>query len=355
MIAHRGASGYRPEHTIEGYRLAFALGADVVEADVVLTADGVPVARHENELSVTTDVAERPEFAGRRRTTRVAGQVVTGWFVEDFTLAELRGLRARERFGELRRHNQLYDDRFGIPTLAEIVALARAEAVRRGRRVGVFPEVKLASHFADLGLRFEDVLVDVLAPVAGELLVGVQSFEPWVLRSLARRTSLRLVQLVDSGGHPPEFDRSGAPRTYADLLTPSGLREVSTYAQAVGVHKSLLVPRTGAGRLGEPTGLLERAHDAGLAVLAWTFRNENAFLPAEFRIGEQVAAYGAAVGEQAAFLGLGIDGIVTDHPDTAAAARDYRARAGTRHPERFVGAWAPSWSHPGAATAGPWP
>lgn len=320
VIAHRGASGYRPEHTLEAYRLAIALGADFIEPDLVLTRDGVLVARHENEIGVTTNVADHPEFASRHATKDVDGRTVTGWFVEDFTLAELKALRCRERLSGLRQHNQLYDDRFAVPTLEEILDLVREEAVRRGRPVGVCPETKHPTHFAGLGLLHEDALLDALARSGWELPVYIQSFEPWVLRRLARRTSLPLVQLVDVSGRPPDFERAADPRTYADLLTPSGLREVSTYAQVLGTHKSLLVPRDADGRLGSPSGLVQRAHAAGLTVHAWTFRNENAFLPAERRRGVEKAAYGDAFGEYATFLALGVDAVFTDHPDTAVAA-----------------------------------
>lgn len=321
VIAHRGASGYRPEHTLEAYRLAIALGADFIEPDLVVTADGVLVARHENELSSTTDVADRAEFVARRTTKEVAGHVVTGWFVEDFTAAELRRVRARERLPRLRQRNQLYDGRSTVPTLAEIVALARRESARLGRPIGVYPETKLATYFAGLGLPHEDTLLADLELGGPEVPVFIQSFEPWSLRRLTGRTSAPLVQLVDVVGRPPDFELAGDHRTYADLVTPDGLREVSAYAQVLGAHKSLLIPRRADGSLGEPSGLDVRAREAGLAVHAWTFRNENAFLPAEHRRGAQNQDFGDAFGEYAAFLRLGVDGLFTDHPDTAVAAR----------------------------------
>jgi glycerophosphoryl diester phosphodiesterase len=320
VIAHRGASGYRPEHTLEAYRLAIAMGADFIEPDLVLTADGVLVARHENELSATTDVESRAEFAGRRTTKDVAGRTVTGWFVEDFTLAELRTLRACERLPELRQRNRLYDGRSTIPTFAEIVELARWEAVRLGRRIGVYPETKLASYFARLGLPHEEPLLRDLELAGPDVPVFIQSFEPWSLRRLARRTSVPLVQLVDTTGRPHDFDLAGDGRTYADLITPSGLREISTYAQVLGAHKSLLIPRRPGGSLGEPSGLDARARAAELSVHAWTFRNENAFLPAEYRVGPANHEFGDAFGEYRAFLRLAVDGLFTDNPDTLAAA-----------------------------------
>ena len=332
VIAHRGASGYRPEHTLEAYRLAIALGADFIEPDLVLTADGVLVARHENELSGTTDVADRSEFAGRRTTKEVAGRTVTGWFVEDFTAAELRRLRARERLSELRRRNRRYDGRSTVPTFAEIVELARRESARHCRPIGVYPETKLASYFAGLGLPHEETLLAELSLAGPEMPVYIQSFEPWSLRRLTGRTSAPLVQLVDTGGRPPDFELSGDRRTYADLITPSGLGEVAGYAQVLGAHKSLLIPRRTDGRLGEPSGLVERARAAGLAVHAWTFRNENAFLPTEHRRGAVQHEFGDAVGEYAAFLRLGVDGLITDHPDAAVAARSGAGNARDRHP-----------------------
>jgi len=320
VIAHRGASGYRPEHTLEAYRLAIALGADLVEPDLVVTADGVLVARHENEIAATTDVAHHPEFASRRTTKEVDGRTVTGWFVEDFTVAELKTLRARERLPWLRQRNQLYDDRFAVPTFDEILDLVEEESLRRGRTIGVCPETKHPTYFAGLGLPHEEALLEALRRFGSELPVYIQSFEPWALRRLARRSSLPLVQLVDAGGRPPDFHVTGDPRMHSDLLTPSGLREISTYAQVLGAHKSLLMPRYSDGRLGPPSGLVERAHDAGLSVFAWTFRNENAFLPADRRRGVDNAAYGDAFGEYARFLDLGVDAVFTDHADTAAAA-----------------------------------
>ena len=305
VIAHRGASGYRPEHTLEAYRLAIALGTDYIEPDVVVTTDEVPVARHENEISATTDVADHPEFANRLATKDINGRRVTGWFIEDFTLAELRTLRARERMPALRSHNQLYDDQFTIPTLTEILELARTESARLGRPIGVYPEIKLPAYFATLGLRVADATVAQLRRTGSGLPVYLQSFDPKCLRALAEHTTIPLVQLV------------GQPSV---LLKPWGLREVSTYAQVLGVHKTLLIPRDHDGRLAEPSGLTERAHDAGLAVHAWTFRSENTFLPAGMRVGVADSAHGDAASEYAAFLAVGVDGVFTDHPDMAIAA-----------------------------------
>jgi glycerophosphoryl diester phosphodiesterase len=362
VIAHRGASGYRPEHTLEAYRLAIALGADFVEPDLVVTGDGVLVARHDNEIAATTDVGYRPEFADRRTTKNVGSRTVTGWFIEDFTLAELRTLRAREPLPELRQHNQLYDGRFAVPTFDEILDLVTDESRRHGRPIGVCLETKQPTYFASLGLPHEDAMLDALRRRRPELPVLIQSFEPWVLRRLARRTTLPLVQLVDVTGRK-HIERAGDTRTHADFLTPNGLREVSTYAQVLGTHKSLLVPRDRNGRLGRPSGLAERARGAGLAVHAWTFRNENAFLPAERRNGDETAAYGDAFGEYAVFSDLGVDAVFTDHPDTAVAAfaqpvaREpqgllYRSRR--RRPSEAIRPASPTeTSNTGAATSRP--
>ena len=305
VIAHRGASGYRPEHTLESYQVAIELGADYIEPDLVVTADGVLVARHENDLSATTDVRDRPEFAHRRRENVVCGQAVSGWFVEDFTLAELQTLRARERLPEVRPHNQVYDDRFTVPTFDEILALAQTESSRLQRPVGVYPEIKQPAYFADLGLRHDNALLSSLSRFGAGLPMHIQSFDPMCLRALAARTTYPLVQLVHDD---------------LSMLSPHRLREISTYAAVLGVHKSLLIPQDATGRLMTPTGMVERAHDAGLAVHAWTFRSENAFLPPEFRRGTVDAGYGDAIAEHATFDALGVDGVFTDHPDVAVAA-----------------------------------
>lgn len=316
MIAHRGASGYRPEHTLTAYRLAAELGADYLEPDLVATLDGVLVARHENEISSTTDVAARPEFADRRLTKIVDGSCVTGWFVEDFSYAELCTLRARERMPGLRPANTAYDGHDQIPTFDEIVAVARQESARLGRRIGVYPELKHPTHFRRLGLPVEELLaerLDALGLNSADGQVLVQSFEPACLRRMAVMTGVPLVQLVDATGGP--FDPTGDHRTYAELLTPAGLREISAYAQAVGAHKDLVLPRTERGTLGEPTGLVRRVHNTGMAIHVWTFRAEPTYLP---------AGLGAAA-ELDRFCAAGVDGIFADHPDLAVAAVD-------RHP-----------------------
>lgn len=243
VIAHRGASGYRPEHTPAAYRLAAAQGADYLEPDLVSTLDGVLVCRHENEISGTTDVAEHPVFADRKITKIVDGTAVTGWFVEDFTYAELRTLRTRERMPALRANNTAYDGLEAVPTFDEVVALARRESARLGRPIGVIPEIKHPAYFRRLGLPLEELLTErILALELRPDEIMVQSFEPTSLRRLSVMTRVPLVQLIDSESAPNDFLRTGDGRTYADLVEPRGLREIATYAQVLAPHKDLVLP-----------------------------------------------------------------------------------------------------------------
>ncbi|WP_194743922.1 glycerophosphodiester phosphodiesterase [Thermaurantiacus tibetensis] len=307
VIAHRGASAERPEHTLAAYALAIEQGADFIEPDLVMTKDGVLVARHENEISETTDVARRPEFAARRTTKTIDGETVTGWFTEDFTLAELKSLRARERLPQLRPANTRFDGQETIPTFAEVVALAKAAP----RPVGVYPETKHPSYFRNLGLPMEEALLRVLAEAGwadARDRVFIQSFEVGNLERLRTLTRLPLVQLVAARGGPA--DRPG--QTYAAMLTDAGLKAMNAYADAIGVEKPLVVPRGADGRLGPPTDLVARAHAAGLAVHAWTFRPENVFLPEGLKGPGGPAGRGDAAGEIRAFLAAGIDGLFTD-------------------------------------------
>jgi glycerophosphoryl diester phosphodiesterase len=333
VIGHRGASGYRPEHTLAAYELAIDLGADFIEPDLVSTRDGVLVARHENEISATTDVENHPEFAARRTTKVIDGVSVTGWFTEDFTLAELKTLRATERISDVRPDNAAFDGLYEVPTLQEVIDLARREAV------GIYPETKHPTYFDGIGLSLEEPLVAVLESRGyrrEDGLVFIQSFEVGNLKDLSEMTRLSLVQLVNEGGRPYDFTVSGDPRTYADLVTPAGLAEIATYAGVIGVNKNLIVPRDGANRLEEPTDLVEEAHRAGLLVHAWTFRNENTFLPEDFRQGNGASpvylrATGNAAAEYKLFYDLGIDGLFTDNPDTALAVRgEVFAKPGAR-------------------------
>ena len=320
VIAHRGASGHYPEHTLGGYACAIAMGADYIEPDLVMTKDGVLVARHENEISGTTDVADRPAFADRKTTKTIDGESVTGWFTEDFTLAELKSLRARERLPALR--STAHDGIETIPTLQEIIDLAKAQEAETGRRIGLYPETKHPSYFAGLGLAMEAPLVAQLAANGYDSAadpVFLQSFEVGNLQALDRMTELRLIQLMAPGMAPWDFQLAGDPRGYDDLASPAGLAFIAGYADGIGVAKTMVVPRDAAERSLPPTPLVADAHAAGLDVHVWTFRNENMFLAADFRRAD--AAHGDAQGELAQFLATGIDGVFADFPDEAVAAR----------------------------------
>lgn len=325
VIGHRGAPGYRPEHTLASYRLAIAMGADYIEPDLVATRDGVLVARHENEIGGTTDVAAHPEFAARWTTRSVDGRSVTGWFTEDFTLAELKTLRAKERLPQVRPGNTLYDGRFEIPTLDEVLDLVRLESRRLRRPIGVYPETKHSSHFESIGLPLEEPLVQALRRHGldrPDAKVFVQSFETGNLRELHRRTRVPLIQLLDASGAPHDLVQSGDQRTYRDLAGPAGLAEIATYAAGVGVHKDLVLPRDAGGRTGAPSPLVEHAHAVGLLVHVWTLRNESRFMAANFHSGTDPRAYGDALAEDRAYLAAGVDGFFTDQPDTGVEARD---------------------------------
>ena len=337
LIAHRGASALRPEHTLAAYRQAIADGADFIEPDLVITRDGVLVARHENAIAIlhadgsvkeaTTDVADRPEFAARRTTKTIDGERITGWFTEDFTLAELKTLRARERIPKVRPANTRFDGQFEIPTLQEVIDLARTETQRTGRTIGIYPETKHPTYFQSIGLPLEPPLLAALdaegwnhagAPVF------VQSFETANLRALRARSTVRLIQLVAGSGRPYDLAAQPGPgpaRTYADLLTPAGLAEIATYANSIGASKGLVVPvRDGA--LAAPTPLVARAHAAGLLVHVWTLRPENAFLPLALKGAPATdgAVRGDAQAEAEAFLAAGVDGVFADDPATVRAA-----------------------------------
>ncbi len=315
VIAHRGASGSRPEHTLAAYELAIDQGADFIEPDLVPTKDDMLVARHENAIGGTTDVAAHPEFASRRTTKTIDGQVLTDWFVEDFTLAELKTLRAKERLPQLRPGNTAHDGRFEVPTLAEIIALAKR------RHVGIYPETKHPTYFAGIGHPTDVALVDALKAAgwdSADAPVFIQSFEVANLKRIHALTTVRLIQLVAGQGAPAD----GAAASYAAMLTPAGLNQVATYAYGIGPDKAQLW-------VGDvPTSLVVDAHAAGLRVHPWTYRAENAFLPARFRRGDEPAAHGDVAGEIAAARRLGIDGFFTDYPligvETRRASKDHR-------------------------------
>ncbi|WP_332667790.1 glycerophosphodiester phosphodiesterase [Aeromicrobium sp.] len=326
VFAHRGASGYRPEHTLAAYALAIRMGADYIEPDLVSTKDGVLVARHENEISGTTDVADHPEFAQRKTTKTVDGRPISGWFTEDFTLQELKTLRAKERLPAVRPGNTRYDGRYDIPTFDEVLALATSESRRRGRPIGVAPETKHPTYFQSIGLPLEQPLLRSLTKAGlntKHAKVVIQSFETSNLRSLAQRTPVSLVQLTSASGAPYDLVAVGDPRTYADLMSPAGLRDVATYADWLGPEKSSIIPRDAQGFLKAPTSVVQDAHRAGLKVVAYTFRDENQFLPADFRDGTDPNAKGDIFGELNAYFATGLDGIFADYPDSADAARDW--------------------------------
>lgn len=314
IIAHRGASGERPEHTIASYTLAIEQGADFIEPDLVLTKDGVLVARHENEISETTNVAGKPEFADRKTSKTIDGQKMTGWFTEDFTLAELKTLRAKERLPQLRKANMAFDGQFEIPTFEEILGLAKA------RGVGVYPETKHPSYFASIGLPHEGPLLALLAKfghVTKDAPVFIQSFEVENLKALRPKTKLRLIQLMDEKGSPP--DRSDL--TYPQMATAQGLQTVATYADGIGPNKALVIPRSLIGNLGEPTDLVADAHKVGLAVHPWTFRRENYFLPLGQKSGIDPRDIGDVKTEMQAFLNAGVDGLFSDNVTEAVVAK----------------------------------
>ncbi len=333
VFGHRGASGYRPEHTLASYKLAIKQGADYIEPDLVSTKDGILVARHENEISGTTDVADHPEFAARRATKSIDGVSITGWFTEDFTLRELRTLRAKERLPQVRPGNTAYDGTYKIPTFDEVLALARIESIRQGRRIGVAPETKHPTYFQQIGLPLEKPLLRSLTRFGlnhSRAKVVIQSFETTNLKDLARRTRVPLVQLTSATGAPFDLVTAGDPRTYADLMTPTGLREVARYADWLGPEKNSIIPRTPAGALARPSRVVGDAHRMGLKVLAYTFRVENQFLPTDFKIGTDPNARGDLAGEIRAFADAGLDAVFSDNPDIAVKALSrQRVRAGS--------------------------
>lgn len=348
VVAHRGASGYLPEHTIEGYKLAIQQGADFIEPDLVSTRDGVLIVRHEPMLSGTTDVADRPEFANRKTTRKVDGVDTTDWFANDFTAAEIKTLKAKQAFAD---RDQSHNGKYLIPTFQEVIDLAKAESARTGRTIGIYPETKHPTYHAALGLAFEDKLLDMLKAAGWTdktAPVFIQSFETANLKYLRPKTQLRLVQLVDGDGvdkdgkvtlvapfvRPYDFAVLGDKRTFQDMLSAEGLKEIATYADGVGPWKPYLIgakqtigtdgkPQdlNGDGAIDErdrtliaPTNVVKDAHAAGLLVHSWTFRSEPKRLASDFK--------GDAGAEYKAFFALGLDGLFSDFPDQAVKARD---------------------------------
>jgi glycerophosphoryl diester phosphodiesterase len=324
VIGHRGASAYRPEHTLASYELAARMGADFIEPDLVTTSDGVLVARHEPEIGGTTDVARHPEFADRRTTKTIDGVEYTGWFTEDFTLAELKTLRATERIPAVRQENTIWNGRFEVPTFAEVLKLRERLSKELGREIGVYPETKHPTYFASIGKPLEPALVDALDEAGlnrEKAPVFVQSFETSNLRKLDDELKVPLVQLLSAQGAPADLVAAGDPRTYADLITPAGLTDIATYADGIGPDKNMVIARNPDQTLGAPTSLVADAHAAGLLVHPYTFRNENQFLPANMRSAGSPSDYGDVFAEYDAFFAAGVDGVFADNPDTAVAAR----------------------------------
>jgi glycerophosphoryl diester phosphodiesterase len=326
VIGHRGASGYVPEHTLVSYFIAIQQGADFIEPDLVATRDGILIARHENEIGGTTDVATHPEFAQRRTDKVIDGQRVNGWFTEDFTLAELKTLRARERIPELRAQNCRFDGQFTIPTFDEILALVNgieSESLQSRPRIGIYPETKHPSYFRSIGLPLEASLIEALEQYEYrdcDAPVFLQSFEVQNLKDLRAKSALPIIQLIEAKGAPYDLIARGDSRTYADLIKPYGLAEIATYATGIGVHKDLAIARNADGSLGQPCSLIADAHACGLQVHAWTFRAENNFLPTNFRRGTDPAAHGDLAGEIQTFLNAGLDAFFTDQPDIGVRA-----------------------------------
>ncbi len=326
VAGHRGAPAFRPEHTLASYQRAIDDGADFIEPDLVITSDGVLIARHENEISGTTDISTNSEFAARRTTKVIDGSPVVGWFTEDFTLAEIKTLKAIERIPLNRPENVAYNHLFDIPTLQEIIDLAKSQSIALGRTIGIYPETKHPSYFQSIGLALEQRLVDQLhandyrqvdAPVL------IQSFEVANLQSLRGMTALRLVQLIDTPyKRPYDFTLAADARTYADLITPSGLRQIAAYADIVAPHKDVVIPRNARDDLGPPSTFVGDARAAGLKVHVYTMRPENPFLPSSMRKNDvlSTSARGDSQTEILAYLAAGIDGFFTDDSAAGRAA-----------------------------------
>jgi glycerophosphoryl diester phosphodiesterase len=341
VIGHRGTAGYLPEHTLEGYALAVELGADYIEPDLVITKDGVLIARHEPNIVNTTDVADHPEFASRRRTVVVDGAAEEGFFVSDFTLAEIKTLHAKQAFGD---RPQQFNGQFEIPTFDEVIELAKRKSAEKGRTIGIYPEVKHSTYHKSIGLPIEGRLLKALSHAGWnhrEAPVFIQSFEQSNLKELRQLTKVRLIQLIDADDvnadgslafnapfdRPYDWTASGKPellaRTFGYLVTDAGLKEVATYADGIGPWKryivSTLADPTGTGpgeaarKLAPANDLIDRAHKAGLLVHTWTFRNEQKRLASDYA--------GNPINEYVQFYKLGIDGVFSDFADTAVAAR----------------------------------
>lgn len=327
VIAHRGASGYVPEHTLGSYALAITMGADYIEPDLVMTKDGHLIARHDSELSETTDVSQITEFALRKRTQTVDNKELTGWFTEDFTLAEIKELRTMERIPNIRPGNARINGSFTIPTFQEIIDLVKSMQISQHRQIGLYPEIKHSTHFKRLGLPMEQLLVDTFHSngyTGPQAPVYIQSFEVNNLKELKNLTELRLLQLYESDKLTQPYDQVvlGTGLTYGAMANLVGLKEVAKYATAVGPDKSYIIPRDSENRLSTPTLFVTDAHMVGLKVHPYTFRAENVFLPAEFRSSDtSESAIGDLSAELRAYIATGIDGLFSDQPDVPVRVR----------------------------------
>ncbi len=315
IIAHRGASGERPEHTLAAYELAIDQGADYIEPDLVVTKDGVLVARHENEISSTTDVAQLEEFANRQRSKTIDGELISGWFAEDFTLAELRQLRAKERIPGIRPQNARYDGLYQVPTLAEIVQMLRAKQAETGRKIGLYPELKHPNFLLqEQGVDMVDLLLLELRKleITPDDPIFIQCFEIGPLQRLNQRSDFQLIQLVAASGGPADEPHI----SYSEMLSPTGMAGIAKYADGVGADIRLTMEEDGT-----PSALVTLAHANDLLVHGWTARKENAFLPAPLQQGDDPAGQGDMAKLIRILDRIGVDGVFTDDPAVAVAVK----------------------------------
>ncbi|GAA1928699.1 glycerophosphodiester phosphodiesterase [Microbacterium aoyamense] len=325
VIGHRGAPGYRPEHSRSSYDLALEMGVDAVEPDVVVSKDGVLVVRHENEISGTTDVASRPEFVNRRTTKSIDGAELTGWFTEDFTWEELATLRCRERLPKLRPSSATFDDEQPVLRLRDVLDLVRDGSLERGREIGVVLEIKHATYFASLGWDVAELVAAELAEAGwsrGELPLTIESFESTVLRRLQEReVRAAYIYLLEAAGRP--FDlataQGRAALTYRQTAAPGGLDGLVGFVDGISVDKRMILAPDKLGRLTGPSSVIRDAHERGLRVFTWTCRPENAFLIGQYRVGRAPGEFGDWEAEWAVIRDAGIDGVFVDHADLGVA------------------------------------
>ena len=334
VLGHRGCCARRPEHTLGSYAEAIALGADFIEPDLVPTKDGVLIARHEPNIAETSNVADHPEFASRKTVKVVDGDKMEGWFTEDFTLAEIKTLRAKERLGALRPESQGYDGQFQIVTFDEITDFVAAECAARGRVVGLIPEIKHSTYFAAAGFDMEALFVERLmaSKYCQTAPVIVQSFEVANLKRLkgmlAGRANLKLMQLIDEDPKvPADVAKAGGAMTYAEMLKPAGLAAIAQYADWVSPWTRQIIPLAASGALGKPGTMVRDAHRVGLKVGCYTFRPENHFLPTDMRskAGDGARYPAGSVAEIRRYMALGIDGFFTDDAGVGRIAVDGKA------------------------------